>query len=122
MTTKRGSADVNKPGVLELFEAQKQSIGFAYLKTASPSPPARLEIPMWVYERGLLDEVINIVRAEVIVGNGYPYAIETADQAAVINSRDRLAFEAIFQRFAENQQLGLRVSPKAVSKHRRRYN
>lgn len=119
---KRGSADVNKPSVLELFEAQHQSIAFVYLKTSSTAPPARLEIPMWVYEQGLLDKVVDIVRAEVVIGNGYPYAIETADEAAVITTRDRLAFEAIFQRFAEEQAIPLRISSKAISKSRRRYN
>ncbi|MEP7339327.1 MAG: DNA double-strand break repair nuclease NurA [Acidobacteriota bacterium] len=117
---KRGSADAKQTSVLKLFEAQGQSIGFAYLKTASGAPPARLEIPMWVYERGMLNQVMDIVRAEVAVGNGYPYAIETADEAAVITSRDRMAFEAIFQRFAEERNIPLRVSPKAVSKNRRR--
>lgn len=117
---KRGSADAKQKSVLELFEAQGQSIGFAYLKTTRDGPPARLEIPMWVYERGLIEQTIDIIRAEVVVGNGYPYAIETADEAAVITSRDRQAFEAIFQRFAEERNIPLRVSPKAVSKARRR--
>jgi hypothetical protein len=117
---KRGSADAKQTSVLNLFEAQGQSIGFAYLKAASGAPPARLEIPMWVYKRGLLNQVLDIVRAEVTVGNGYPYAIETADEAAVITSRDRMAFEAIFQRFAEERNIPLRVSPKAISKNRRR--
>jgi hypothetical protein len=117
---KRGGADVKQTSVLELFEAQGQPIGFVYLKTTAGAPPARLEIPMWVYERGLLDQVMDIIRAEVVVGNGYPYAVETADEAAVITARDRMAFDAIFQRFAEERKLPLRISPKAVSKTRRR--
>jgi len=119
---KRGSADVKKSSVMQEFEAQHQSIGFVYLKTTSTAPPARLEIPMWVYRQGLLDEVINILRAEIVVGNGYPYAIESADEAAVITSRDRLAFEAIFQRFAREENIPLHISPKAISKNRRRYS
>ncbi len=118
----RGSADRKQEGVLESFGEYKRGIGFVYIKTSSATPPARLEIPMWVYEQGLLDKVVDIIRAEVIVGNGYPYAIETADEAAVITTRDRLAFEAIFQRFAEEQGIPLRISSKAVSKSRRRYN
>ncbi len=119
---KRGSADAKQTSVLEMFEAQGQPIGFTYLKTASGAPPARLEIPMWVYERGLLDQVTDIIRAEVIVGTGYPYAIEAADATAVINTRDRETFYALFQQFAEKQNIKLRVSPKATSKVRRRYN
>jgi len=119
---KRGSADMNQPSVLEMFESQGQPLGFVYLKTTALLPPARLEIPMWVYRQGLLDEVLDIVRAEVIVGNGYPYAIEAADATAVINTRDRESFYALFQQFAEKQGIDLRVSPKAASKVRRRYN
>lgn len=118
----RGSADRKQEGVLESFGEYKRGIGFVYLKTNSATPPARLEIPKWVYDQGLLDKVIDIVRAEIVVGNGYPYVIETADEAAVITSRDRQAFEAIFRRFAEDQQIELRVSQKAISKSRRRYS
>lgn len=119
---KRGSADMNQTSVLQMFEGQGQPLGFVYLKTTGLLPPARLEIPMWVYRQGLLDEVLDLVRAEVVVGNGYPYAIEAADATAVINTRDRESFYALFQQFAEKQGIDLRVSPKAASKVRRRYN
>ncbi len=116
----RGSADRKQAGVLESFAEYRRGIGFTYLKTNAAALPARLDIPLWVYERGLLDEVIDLVRAEVIVGNGYPYVIETADAAAVITSRDREAFYAIFQRFVAEQGIELRLSQKAASKARRR--
>ncbi len=116
----RGGADLKRAGVLDSFHEYRRGIGFVYLRTNSTTPPARLEIPMWVYQRGLLDQVIDIVRAEVIIGNGYPYVIETADAAAVITSGDREAFYAIFQRFAFEQGVTLRISQKAASKSRRR--
>lgn len=119
---KRGSADQKQISVLQEFESQQQSIGFVYLKTGSQAPPARLEIPMWIQRAGLLDQVLDVVRAEVVVGNGYPYAIETADAAAVISTRDREAFYALFQQFAEREDIKLRVSQKAASKARRRYS
>ncbi|MBI1765079.1 MAG: DNA double-strand break repair nuclease NurA [Acidobacteria bacterium] len=116
----RGSSRSNQPSVLEGFAEYRRGIGFVYLKTNAQAPPARLEIPRWVYEQGLLDEVVDLVRAEVIVGNGYPYALETADAAAVLSGSDREAFYRIFQRFAEEQGIKLRISPKAASKARRR--
>ena len=116
----RGSADKKQAGVLELFQEYERGIGFTYLKTHSVAPPARLEIPLWIQEHGLLDEVVDLIRAEVVVGNGYPYVLESADAAAVITSRDRDAFYAIFQKFAEEQSLQLKISQKAVSKNRRR--
>src|SRR5215470_3906534 len=116
----RGGADRKQQGILEKFEEYRRGVGFVYLKTSATAPPARLEIPLWVLERGLLDQVIDLVIAEVVVGNGYPYVIQSADAAAVINSRDRDAFYAIFQRFAREQEIGLRISEKTASKSRRR--
>jgi len=116
----RGGADRKQQGILEKFEEYRRGVGFVYLKTSATAPPARLEIPLWVLERGLLDQVISLVIAEVVVGNGYPYVIQSADAAAVINSRDREAFYAIFQRFAREQEIGLRISEKTASKSRRR--
>ena len=116
----RGSADKKQEGVLESFEEYKRGLGFTYLKTHSEASPARLEVPLWIQEQGLLDEVINLIRAEVVVGNGYPYVLESADAAAVITARDRSAFYAIFQKFAEDEAFELKISQKAVSKNRRR--
>lgn len=116
----RGSARSNQKSVLESFAEYRRGVGFVYLKTNSSAPPARLEIPCWVFEKGLLDEVVDLVRAEVVVGNGYPYALETADATAVLTARDREAFYVILQRFAEEQGIKLRISPKAASKARRR--
>ena len=73
-----------------------------------------------VAEQGLLNQVVDLTRAEAIVGNGYPYAIEAADAAAVITTRDRDAFFAIFQRFIADQGFQLHVAQKAASKTRRR--
>lgn len=108
-------------GILESYgEAWRRGIGFVYLQTTGDGPPSRLDLPMWVYQRGLLDYVVDTVRGEVVVGNGYPYAIEAADQAAVLSGRDRQAFYAVFQEFAERERLRLRVARKAISKTQRR--
>jgi hypothetical protein len=108
-------------GILEQYgEEWKNGIGFVYLKTGSDDPPARLDIPIWVYQRGLLDYCIDTVRAEVIVGGGYPYPIETADAAAVLTMRDREMFYQVFQEFSQVHNLGLRIARKALSKQQRR--
>jgi hypothetical protein len=82
--------------------------------------PARLDIPSWIFEAGLLQEVLDAVRAECVVGNGYPYALETADAAAVITAQDRARILQTLQMFAEQEKLGFRISRKAMSKSRRR--
>jgi hypothetical protein len=102
------------------YRQHRDRIGFMYLKTHE-GYPARLEIPLWLYETGRLTEVVNWVRGEVIVGNGYPYAIETADQVAVLKTEDRQMFYRILQDWSIQAGLNLRLSRKMVSKMRRRY-
>lgn len=101
-------------------ETEKSIVGFTYLQTTSDNPPARLDVPAWIYEENLLNEVLDVVRAECVVGLGYPYALETADQTAVISLRDREVFLAALQGFANENNLNFRVSRKAASKGRRR--
>jgi hypothetical protein len=93
---------------------------FTYLKTNQFAPPARLDIPRWVVRAGLLDHVVDVVRAEVIVGNGYPYGIEAADACAVLGTGDRERFYRLIQDFAGHNGIDLRIVPKAASKRRRR--
>lgn len=106
--------------ILAEYEEQHSQIGFTYLKTTRDTYPARLEMPLWMYEAGLLDTVLDWVRAEVIIGGGYPYAIETADQTAVLQTGDRQVFYRLLQEWAEQESLNLRLSRKMVSKVRRR--
>lgn len=102
------------------FQSGKSIVGFVYLQTTGDNVPARLDIPAWIYEEGLLSEVLDTVRAECVIGLGYPYALETADQTAVITLRDREIFLQALQGFAKENNLNLRVSRKSASKGRRR--
>jgi hypothetical protein len=63
---------------------------------------------------------MEVVRAEVIAGTGYPYPIEAADAVAVISAPDRAQFYLLFQEFAEREGIHLSFSRKALSKSRRR--
>ncbi|MGB3299605.1 MAG: DNA double-strand break repair nuclease NurA [Phormidesmis sp.] len=105
--------------ILNYYAEMRRRIAFTYLKT-NANYPARLELPTWIWEAGRAEAVINQVRAEVIIGNGYPYAIETADQTAVLQSRDRQIFYRILQAWAEQESLSLSLSQKMMSKARRR--
>lgn len=108
-----------RSGILSQYQEQKDQIGFTYLK-AHDGYPIRLELPLWVYEQGDLERVIDWVRGEVIIGSGYPYVIETADQTAVLRAEDRQVFYRIFQEWAEQANLQIHLSRKMVSKVRRR--
>ncbi len=123
LVSARGSSDRRQAGILESLEEWRRQIGFVYLKTGAQAPPARLEIPLWVWEDGHLDQVIDLVRAEVIVGNGYPYAIQSADAAVAISSRDREQFQELVARYASRRGqpfANFALSAKGVSKTRRR--
>ena len=102
------------------YGEQQRDVAFVYFQAAVDRPPARLEFPRWVLEAGLLDEVIDVVRAEVIAGTGYPYPIEAADAVAVISAGDRAEFYGLFQEFSDREGLSFSFSRKALSKNRRR--
>jgi hypothetical protein len=95
-------------------------VGFVYLQTTSDSAPARLDIPSWIFDEGLLDELVDTVRAECVIGLGYPYVLESADQAAVISTRDREVFFRALQELTSRGKLDFSVTRKEASKKRRR--
>lgn len=106
--------------ILAGYGAHRESVAFCYLQTTAKRPPARLEFPRWMIEDGVLEPVLDVVRAEVIAGNGYPYAIETADAVSVITMGDRDEFYAYFKDFIERQGMKFTFSTKSMSKGRRR--
>jgi hypothetical protein len=77
-------------------------------------------VPRWVLDGGLLDHVVDVVRAEILVGTGYPYALETADVTALLTAQDRLAFYDMAARFAQDHGLAVTLPGKTASKARRR--
>lgn len=95
-------------------------VGFTYLQTTGDGPPARIDLPAWIYQEGLLDELADVIRAECVIGLGYPYPLETADATAVITARDREIFLGALQEFANREKLNFNVSRKSTSKRRRR--
>jgi hypothetical protein len=118
-----------------------RDVCFVYLKTGVQHPPSRVEFPRWLLdarnacsgpsvtagrpadghrEPSLLDQVLDLVRAEIIVGTGYPYALEAADATAVLTAADRMAFYRLFHDFAEANGLHLNLTAKMSSKHWRR--
>ncbi len=105
--------------ILSRYGDQAERLVYGYLKTHDGFP-ARLELPRWMLEDGIHRQAIDWLRAEVIVGGGYPYAIETADQTAVLKTEDRSLFYRVLQDWIDQQGLELRLSRKMVSKLRRR--
>lgn len=111
---------LKRKGILKHYEDVGGGLGFVYLRTAMDRPPARVEFPYWLVEAGILEHVLNLLRAELIVGNGYPYAIETADEIACFQPRDRALFASLLQSFLKERQLECSIASKRRSKQRRR--
>jgi len=105
------------PGVIDKYYRR---VLLSYLQVSGGGLPARLELPEWVLAADRQDWVFDVVRAECVVGLGYPYTLETADAVAVLTGPDRQRFFGLFQQFAEREQLPLRFSRKSTSKQRRR--
>jgi len=97
-----------------------KDVAFTYVNLVRHRAPARLEMPRWIVEAGRADEIIDRVRAESVVGVGYPYAIETADALAVISQQDRERFYRILQDFLEQSGIELSTARKMRSKQQRR--
>ena len=96
-------------------------VGFCYLRTSADGRPSRLEFPLWILDDPeTFDRTIDVVRAECIVGLGYPYCLETADQTAVLTARDRQVFDDMIAYVADGYGLDLGHTIKARSKRRRR--
>jgi hypothetical protein len=93
---------------------------FAYVRLTADHPPARVEMPRWLLEAGRADDVMDLVRAECVVGSGYPYAVETADAVAVISQQDRQRFYAYYQQILQETGLALQQTRKIMSKQARR--
>ena len=104
----------------ETGKSYSEEICFTYLKINS-GPPARLEFPAWLLQTGVLNSVIDWVRAEAIVGGGYPYAIQAADAAAVITFEDRQRYQRALEEFGQRHDIRtMHSSAKQASKERRR--
>lgn len=97
-----------------------KDVAFAYVNLVRDRAPARIEMPRWILDAGRAAEIIDRVRAESVVGVGYPYAIETADALAVISQQDRERFYRILQDFLEQAGIELSTARKMRSKQQRR--
>ncbi len=97
-----------------------KQVCFCLARLSMERAPARLEMPRWLLESERVDEVVELVLAEAVVGGGYPYALEAADVTAVIQQKDRQRFYRLFQEFLQEQGLTLTATRKLRSKQARR--
>src|SRR5690606_36771174 len=93
-----------------------QEVAFTYVRLRHDRTPACVEVPRWMAEEGCVAAALDLVRAECVVGAGYPYAVETADALAVIGQPHRERFYGLFEQFVQRSGLRLVQARKAASK------
>lgn len=115
----------SKRGVLRRYEKEqggervdyRNEIGFFYLKTHSHKP-MRVEFPLWVHRKGLVEKLANLIRASCVVGEGYPYELSKAHEYVVISKNEKEKFYEIVQKIAEGKGLDYSLSQKEFKKRR----
>jgi hypothetical protein len=95
-------------------------VAFTYLRTVVDQPPARVEMPRWMVDEGMADDIFTLLRAECVIGGGYPYTMQATDAVAVLSHEDRDRFHAVLEQFLVREQIPLRRTRKAQSKLQRR--
>ena len=104
-------------GVLqENPEAENEDIHFCYLRTSLSSTPARLEFPAWVSQKGLVQELVDVVLAQCVAGRGYPLTLKKAHDLAVITTRNREQLYRLVRTFLNREGMEFATSSKSLLK------
>ncbi|MCX7640001.1 MAG: DNA double-strand break repair nuclease NurA [Pyrinomonadaceae bacterium] len=103
----------------DLFQKNETNdlpIGFVYLRVSENGFPVRLDIPSWVFDEGYLDETIEVVMAECIVGKAYPYCLSSADEMACIKESETKRLLEALERSSIIPTLKTEISRKSLTK------
>jgi hypothetical protein len=76
---------------LDRYDDFRDAIGFFYMQLNSNSP-VRVEFPVLEYTKGDLDDLADMVRAEVLIKGDYPDILYRAHNLAVIKEREKQVF------------------------------
>lgn len=87
-------------------------LGFLYLDLGGELPK-RIEFPLWLFQKGELDEAVDMVRAEAFRGERYPNVLLEAHDAAVVDRSEAERVRELMTKYVER-----RVSDKEMLKRR----
>jgi len=96
-------------------EDHSRDIAFFYLKT-SLNGIARVEFPRLILEQGRLGQLADIIRAQVIVGEGYPHVLNRAHHEANVSLVEREKCLSILRKVASDHGITIGCSLKAMKK------
>lgn len=101
--------------VLDNYGRFKNGIAFFYMRLSN-GLPARVEFPAWVYEKGDIDKIADIIRAECVIRSNYPDILMRAHDAAVIRTSEHDLFYGMFDNFCKAHGIKIHRSAKYFHK------
>jgi hypothetical protein len=104
--------------VLDLYGKHRDMVAFFYIQ-ASGGLPSKVEIPLWCYNSGMVDDIADIIRSECIIRPGYPDIIHRAHEYAKISHTENELFNSILESFAIQNNIKLYRSAKEFNKQLR---
>jgi len=75
----------------EYYEEFSDDIYFFYQKIHSDLP-VRVEFPRWIYNANLVNDLAQVIAAQAVIGDGYPYVLLRAHETAILGGADRDRF------------------------------
>ncbi|MCZ7393944.1 MAG: DNA double-strand break repair nuclease NurA [Candidatus Methanoperedens sp.] len=102
--------------VLDNYESFRNDIAFFYMRLSS-GLPARVEFPAWAYEKGLVDKIADIIRAQCVIRGNYPDILMRAHDAAIIRLNEHTLFYGMFDNFCKAH--GIKIHKSAKYFHKR---
>lgn len=107
--------------ILDLYRDGKRDhsrgIAFFYMKT-STGRVSRVEFPASIARSGRVEELADVIRAQLIIGGGYPHVLDRAHHEANVTTKDRERFLRVIQMTANKHHLAIGTSLKAAKKRR----
>ncbi len=101
--------------VLDNYGRFKSEIAFFYMRVSN-GLPARVEFPAWVYERGEIDKIADIIRAECVIRGNYPDILMRAHEAALIRMNEHTLFYGMLENFCKAHGININKSAKHFHK------
>ena len=105
-----------RKGIISEKEQDNFNIHFCYIKTGMSTPPCRIEFPTWLFEEGLVDQMVFLVLAQCVVGRGYPLVLKKAHDYSVITAKDRERIVHALFRLIKEEQIAISPSRKSILK------
>ena len=112
----RSATFISRSSVVQKHYGENE-VRFFYLK--GDEEIARVELPRWVEERGLVDMLHALVLDQCRRGQGYPVALSEAHEQAVVTGADREQFQYLVELALSEKRLSTTTSAKSRSKKTR---